>query len=68
MKLSSIGTVVSEENMFENVDGPRTDDGWTTNAGVIGILIAHLRAFGSGELKMHAQQSYENSNFESSKS
>ena len=30
--------------MFENVDG-RTDDG------VIGILIAHLRAFGSGELK-----------------
>ena len=45
--------------MFENVDG-RTDDGrmdgrrtdgWTTDAGVIGILIAHLRAFGSGELK-----------------
>ena len=34
--------------MFENVDGQtdgRTDDG------VIGILIAHLRAFGSGELK-----------------
>ena len=30
--------------MFENVDG-RTDDG------VIGILIAHCRAFGSGELK-----------------
>ena len=30
--------------MFENVDG-RTDDG------VTGILIAHLRAFGSGELK-----------------
>ena len=30
--------------MFENVDG-RTD------AGVIGILIAHLGAFGSGELK-----------------
>ena len=30
--------------MFENVDG-RTD------ARVIGILIAHLRAFGSGELK-----------------
>ena len=29
--------------MFENVDG-RTDDG------VTGILIAHLRAFGSGEL------------------
>ena len=30
--------------MFENVDG-RTD------AGVTGILIAHLGAFGSGELK-----------------
>ena len=46
--------------MFENVDGRtddgRTDDGRTdgrtTDAGVIGILIAHLRAFGSGELKM----------------
>ena len=32
--------------MFENVDG-RTED-----AGVIGILIAHLGAFGSGELKI----------------
>ena len=31
--------------MFENVDG-RTDDG------VTGILIAHLGAFGSGELMM----------------
>ena len=28
-----------------------TDDGRTTDAGVIGILIAHLGAFGSGELK-----------------
>ena len=41
--------------MFENVDG-RTDDGrtdgQTTDAGVTGILIAHLRAFGSGELKI----------------
>ena len=40
--------------MFENVDG-RTDgrrtDGRTPDAGVTGILIAHLRAFGSGELK-----------------
>ena len=39
--------------MFENVDG-RTDgrrtDGQTTDAGVTGILIAHLGAFGSGEL------------------
>ena len=31
--------------MFENVDGQLTDDR------VIGILIAHLRAFGSSELK-----------------
>ena len=30
----------------------RTDDGRTTDAGVTGILIAHLGAFGSGELKM----------------
>ena len=49
--LSSIGLVVSEEKMFENVDG-RTDDRRTTDDGVIGILIAHLGAFGSGELKM----------------
>ena len=32
--------------MFENVDGR------TTDAGVTGILIAHLGAFGSGELKI----------------
>ena len=31
--------------MFENVDRR------TTDAGVTGILIAHLGAFGSGELK-----------------
>ena len=36
--------------MFENVDG-RTDG--RTDAGVTGILIAHLGAFGSGELKTH---------------
>ena len=30
-----------------------TDDGRTTDAGVIGILIAHLGAFGSGEQKMN---------------
>ena len=35
--------------MFENVDG-RTD-GRTMDARVTGILIAHLGAFGSGELK-----------------
>ena len=29
-------------------------DGQTTDAGVTGILIAHLRAFGSGELKIIA--------------
>ena len=39
--------------MFENVDG-RTTDGRTTDAGVTGILIVHLRAFGSGELTMGA--------------
>ena len=46
--------------MFENVDGRtdgrttdgRTTDGRTTDARVTGILIAHLGAFGSGELKM----------------
>ena len=37
--------------MFENVDG-RTTDGRTTDAGVTGILIAPLGAFGSGELKI----------------
>ena len=36
--------------MFENVDG-RTDNGWTDDR-VTGILIAHLGAFGSGELKI----------------
>ena len=36
--------------MFENVD--RRTDGRTTDAGVTGILIAHLGAFGSGELKI----------------
>ena len=30
-----------------------TDGRRTTDAGVTGILIAHLGAFGSGELKMH---------------
>ena len=44
--MSSIDPVVSEEKMFENVDGR------TTDAGVTGILIAHLGAFGSGELKI----------------
>ena len=44
--------------MFENVDG-RTDDGRTdgrrtTDARVTGILIAHLGAFGSGELKIQS--------------
>ena len=35
--------------MVENVDG-LTDDGWRTDTGVTGILIAHLGAFDSGEL------------------
>ena len=42
--------------MFENVDGRRTPD-----AGVTGILKAHLRAFGSGELKSHISQSVKQS-------
>ena len=33
-----------------------TDDGRTMDARVIGILLAHLGAFGSGELKMNQQQ------------
>ena len=39
--------------MFENVDGRWTDGRQTTTAdpGVIGTLIVHLGAFGSGELK-----------------
>ena len=49
--------------MFENVDGRttdgRTDDGRTTDAGVIGILIAHLGAFGSGELKIVSEYDQE---------
>ena len=35
----------------ENVEG-RTDVRRTTDAGAIDILIAHLGAFGSGELKI----------------
>ena len=41
--------------MFENVDG-RTDDGQRTDDGVTGVLIAHLGAFGSGELKIREGQ------------
>ena len=57
--------------MFENVDG-RTDDGRTTDgrrtdgrttdAGVTGILIAHLGAFGSGELTTYATKTQINRN------
>ena len=36
----------------------RTTDGRTTDAGVIGILIAHLGAFGSGELKKDPQEKH----------
>ena len=38
--------------MFENVDG-WTDGRRMPDAGVTGILIAHLRAFGLGELINH---------------
>ena len=47
----SIGPVVSEKKMFENVDG-RMDDG------VTGILYAHQWVFGSGELKSQQQQNH----------
>ena len=39
--MSLIGPVVSEEKMFENVDGQRTTDGRTTDPGVTGILLAN---------------------------
>ena len=38
-------------------------DGRTTDAGVIGILIAHLGAFGSGELKMTMKWSFSYNSF-----
>ena len=53
--------MVSEEKMFENVDGRTTDGRRTdgrTDDGVTGILIAHLGAFGSGELKKHYIKSH----------
>ena len=40
--------------MFENVDGRMTD------AGVTGMLIAHLGAFGSGELKIYVTSTANN--------
>ena len=40
-----MGPVVSEEKMFKMLTDGRTD------AGVIGILLAHQWALGSGELK-----------------
>ena len=35
--MSLIGSIVSEEKVFENVDGQRTDDG-QTDARVTGVL------------------------------
>ena len=43
--------------MFENVDGR------TLDAGVTGILIAHLGAFGSGELKTYGDTVTVGTNF-----
>ena len=42
--------MVSDEKMFESLEGQTTDGGGQTDAGVTGILLAHPRAFGSGEL------------------
>ena len=36
-------------------DAGRTTDGRRTDDGVTGILIAHLGAFGSGELKSYSE-------------
>ena len=44
--------------MFENVDGR------TTDAGVTGILIAHLGTFGSGELKRREEIKWRRENGE----
>ena len=42
--------------------GGRTDDGQTTYVGVIGIQIAHLGAFVSGELKKSTFQKFSHLN------
>ena len=44
-------------------DGRTTDGRRTTDAGVTGILIAHLRAFGSGELKIMHITTHSNVNW-----
>ena len=49
--------------MFENVD-ERRDGRRTTDAGVTGILIAHLGAFGSGELKRKQFDNYIKGSFQ----
>ena len=46
-EIVQLAPLVSKEMIFENVDGRTTDH---TDAGVIGILIAHLGALGSGAL------------------
>ena len=51
--------------MYENVDrrtDGRTTDGRTMDARVTGILIAHLGAFGSGELKRERGKQREREN------
>ena len=41
-------------------------DGRTTDAGVIGILIAHLGAFGSGELKIDTMKPADQNKYDAS--
>ena len=55
MKFGFIGPAVSEEKIFEIVDGRRrtTDDGRRTDAGAWPSYKLNLRAFGSGELKLY---------------
>ena len=50
--MERIGFTVSEEKSFENVDGQTTDDG------CLPILLAHLRASGSGELKTDTETTH----------
>ena len=49
----AIGPVVSEEKLFEIVDGRRTDDGRRTTEPA--YTISSPGAFGSGELKMYSK-------------
>ena len=42
--LFAVLSVVSEEKMFKNVDGRKTN-GWTPDTGIISILLVHIEVF-----------------------